>query len=111
ESCINAAYWWWNPGQPSYAQNLAQFWNTYTQVAVKYATLCEETGVEMFSLGTETDHLFRTRTSTTWKNHFAIQLTQMVGAVRAAYSGLVTYDQHWLALAHPEQFDGGDAER
>jgi hypothetical protein len=107
QACINPAFWWWNPTHPNYAQNVAQFWNTYTEVAVKYGSLCQEMGVEMFSLGTETDHLFRTRTSSTWTNHFGTQLTQMVRAVRAVYSGLLTYDQHWLVLARPQNFDGG----
>ena len=41
QACINPTYWWWNPAHPNYAANVAQFWNTYTQVAVKYGTLCQ----------------------------------------------------------------------
>jgi glycosyl hydrolase family 113 len=109
--CINPAYWWWNPSHPDHAANVTQFWTTYTQVAVKYATICQQVGVEMFSLGTETERLFRTRPSNTWLNDFHTQLGQLVSAVRAVYSGRVTYDQQSEVLAHPQFFDGGAGSR
>ena len=107
EACINSGYWWWNPSHPSYARNVAQFWSTYIQVAVKYATMCQQLGIDIFSLGTETGRLFRTRTSTTWPKHFRNELSQMVAAVRSVYSGQLTYNQEYSIFAHPEWFDGG----
>jgi len=107
EACVNPLYWWWNPSHPSYSSNVAQFWDSYTSVAVKYGALCQQLGVELFSLGTETDNLFRTRPSNTWTNSFAPQLTRMVSAVRAVYSGLLTYDQLYSVLTEPQYSDGG----
>ena len=50
---------------------------------MKYAALAEAQGVERFSLGTETDNLFRTRAAGgTYTNHFRTQLQSMVDAVR-----------------------------
>ena len=108
EQCLNPALWWWNPSHPSHAANLAEFWRSYTAVAVKYAGLSQQWGVEMFSLGTETETLFRTRPSGDWTNSFLSQLQQMVSAVRGVYSGFVTYDMHYSAIQHPEYFNGGN---
>ena len=108
--CLNPVSWWWNPSHPDYSKNLAIFWNTYTQVAVKYGILSEQLGVDMYSLGTETDNLFRSRPAQApYTNDFKPQLTQMVEAVRAVYSGLLTYDQHFqaLTLPFPLEFGGG----
>lgn len=102
-ACINPAYWWWNPSHQSHAANVATFWATYTQVAVKYAKLAQQLGVGMFAIGEETDRLFRTRSSTRFPNHFRNELSQMVGAVRAEYTGLLTYGQNAsVYFDHPE---------
>lgn len=106
--CINPAYWWWDPSHPDHATNVAQFWTTYTEVAVKYATMAQQLGGDLFGLGSEQDNLFRTRPGQApYTNDFRTQLTQMVAAVRAVYSGLVTIEQHWHAFAHPEYYGGG----
>jgi hypothetical protein len=106
--CINPTDWWWTPTHPNHAANVAQFWNSYTQLAVKYGAIAQQLGVEMYSLGTETENLFRTRPGArTYTNDFRTQLTTMVASVRAVYSGLLTYDQFSNALVHPEFFDGG----
>jgi hypothetical protein len=79
------------------------FWSTYTDVAVKYARMAQQLGVEMFSLGSESDRLFRTRTSARFPEHFRVQLAGMVAAVRAEFSGIVTYNQQsFVHDAHPE---------
>ena len=52
----------------------------------------------MYSLGTETERLFRTRSGGDyWVNHFGPQLRSMVDRVRAVYSGLLTYDMGYKA--------------
>jgi hypothetical protein len=108
QRCINRSYWWWSPSHPDHKRNVAQFWDSYRSLAVKYATLSKQLGVDMYSLGTETDNLFRSRPAMApYTNDFKPQLTQMVAAVRAVYPGLLTYDQHWLAVSQPQLFGGG----
>lgn len=107
--CIADNDWWWNPSHPLYATNVNLFFKSYTQVAVKYAALGQQAGVDLFSLGTETDHLFKTRPDAPpAANHFKSQLLEMVAAVRAVYRGLLTYDQGWDAIQYPERFFGGN---
>jgi hypothetical protein len=108
DQCLNPSLWWWSPSHPSHATNLAIFWTTYTELAVKYATMAQQLGVDMFSLGTETDRLYRTRADgTAFPNHFKTELAQMVAAVRSVYSGTLTYDQHYSTLTHPEWLGSG----
>lgn len=107
--CIAAADWWWNPYHPQHTTKVAQFWNSYQQIAVRYAALAQQLGVDLYSLGTETDNLFRTRVGSNplYSNHFKSQLLAMVAAVRNVYSGVLTYDQSSGALAHPDWTGGG----
>lgn len=101
--CIDASTWWWSPTHPQHAGNVAAFWSSYTDVAVRYATFAQEHGVELFALGEETDRLFRTRSSARFPESFAPQLTRLVSAVRAVYGGRLTYGQQsFVNLAHPE---------
>ena len=90
--------WPWRPGHPDHRRFVAEFWETYTQHAVHVARLAEEEGVRLFSLGTETDSLFRTRPGGHFTNDFGSELLAMVSRVRAVYSGLLTYDQHYGVL-------------
>src|SRR5712691_12930781 len=62
DNCLNPAFWWWNPTHLNYTINVATFWKSYTEIAVKYAAMAQQHGVDILSLGTETDRLFRTRT-------------------------------------------------
>jgi hypothetical protein len=102
-NCVNPAYWWWSPAHPDHAANVARFWSTYTDVAVKYARMAQQLGVEMFSLGAESDRLFRTRPSARFPSDFRSELSRLVAAVRAEYQGLVTYSQQsFVHLPHPE---------
>ncbi|RZI41125.1 DUF4214 domain-containing protein [Herbaspirillum sp. HC18] len=108
QACINPAYWWWDPAHPDHAKNTGIFWSNYTEVAVKYARIAQQTGVEMYAVLTEQDNLVRTRAgSPPYTNHFKPQLTNLVSAVRAQYAGLLTYDQQHITFAKPSEFAGG----
>jgi hypothetical protein len=103
-TCIGASNWWWNPDHPLHAANLATFWNSYTAIATKYAAIAQQTGAEIFSLGTETEGLFRTRATAPWTDDYSAQLQAMVAAVRQVYRGWLTYDQHYDALVTRSYF-------
>ncbi len=98
--------WPWSPAHPDHQRFVAEFWQTYTEQAVHFGKLAEEEGVKMYSLGTETDRLFRTRTGVHWPNDFGDELKAMVAGVRAVYDGLLTYDMHYSVLQYAEYFDG-----
>ena len=49
------------------------------------ARIAQEEGVRLYSLGTETNNLFRTRSGGDWPNHYGAQLKDMVRRVRAVY--------------------------
>ena len=101
-------FWPWRPDHPDHQRFVAEFWETYTQQAVHFARLAEEEGVGLYSLGTETERLFRTRSGgARWPNDFGQELQSMVARVRAVYSGLVTYDMHYDALITADFYDPG----
>ena len=100
--------WPWRPDHPDHARFVAEFWRTYADQAVHIARIAEEEGVRMFSLGTETENLFRTRSvDNYWPNHFKQELQSMVRRVREVYSGYVTYDMHYTALTQADHFGTG----
>ena len=92
---IRREFWPWSPEHPEHDRFVAEFWRTYTDQAVHFARMCQQEGVRMYSLGTETEALFRTRpTDDHWRNDFADELHVLVDRVRAVYDGLVTYNMH-----------------
>ena len=95
---VRSEHWPWRPDHPDHQRFIAEFWETYTQQAVHFARLAAQEGVVMYSLGTETDRLFRTRSGGHWPNHFGTELKSMVAGVRAVYDGLLTYDMHYTAV-------------
>ena len=103
---IDPEFWPWWPSHPDHERFVAEFWRTYTEQAVHFARIAQEEGVRMFSLGTETDSLFRTRHGGYWPNDFLRELRTMVASVRAVYDGLVTYDMHWRAYVHDRNVPG-----
>lgn len=108
--CIAAGDWWWNPAHADHAAKVQAFFDSYRQVAVKYATLAESAGVELYSIGTETENLFRTRSSGgAYTNNFLAHLQTMVGAVRAVYGGALTYDQSSELYFRPGTYGGSSA--
>jgi hypothetical protein len=96
DSNISSDYWPWAIGHPNHASFVSEFWETYTEQAVHFATIAQDEGVSLYSLGTETECLFRTRSDdgTDWPNNFRTQLESMVSAVRNVYKGELTYDMH-----------------
>jgi hypothetical protein len=101
---FTAEEWPWLPGHPDHAIFVSQFWDSYTAQAVHFATIAEEEGASLFSLGTETDHLFRTRTEGQWVTEFGDEIRHMVAEVREVFSGSVTYDQLVWTLLEPEVY-------
>lgn len=99
--------WPWSLDHPDHERFVAEFWETYTQQAVHFARIAEEEGVSMYSLGTETDYLFRTRSGDVWPNHFGKELKTMVERVRCVYSGLLTYDMHTSVFIWPHDYGPG----
>ncbi len=95
---IHPDFWPWRPSHPGHERFVAEFWESYAQQAIHFARIAQEEGAAMYSLGTETERLFRTRSGGDyWVNHFGPQLRSMVDRVRAAYSGLLTYDMSYSA--------------
>lgn len=96
-------YWSWNPEHPAHLEFVDEFFPSYTRLAVRYARSCEEEGVTLFSLGTETDGLFRTRQtgSSYWTTGFYDELPEMVESMRAVYSGSITCDMVWASPTKP----------
>ena len=99
--------WPWALDHPNHDSFVAEFWQTYTDQAVHFGELAESTGVEMYSLGTETERLFRTRSGGSWPNDFGAELTTMVNSVQSVYSGLLTYDMLYYALTDSDFFGPG----
>lgn len=75
-------------GQINFADNNDD-WNTwfanYTNFIRHYATLAEEQGVELFSIGCELEGT--THREADWRN--------VVGEVQTVYNGLITYAANW----------------
>ena len=105
---IRPENWPWRPDHPDHERFVAEFWQSYADQAVHFAQIAQEEGVRMFSLGTETENLFRTRSGGNyWPNHFRQELQSMVRRVREVYSGIVTYDMHYTALTQADHFGTG----
>ena len=96
---IRPEHWPWRPSHPDHDRFVREFWETYTREAVHFAKIAQQEGVGMYSLGTETDVLFRTRpTSSYFANDFGPELRIMVDSVRSEYHGLLTYDMHYFTI-------------
>ncbi len=101
-------HWPWRPSHPDHARFVSEFWESYTEQAVHFARIAQEEGARMFSLGTETDRLFRTRAGGyNTATHFGEELGSMVEQVRAVYDGLLTYDMHYDVLKVPDFYGPG----
>ena len=103
---IDPAFWPWSLTHPRHDTFVEQFWASYTAQAVAIGKLAEAEGVTLYSLGTETDLLFRSRSGGNWPNAYGDQLRTMVKAVREVYSGLLTYDMLSPIIQAPNDFFG-----
>ena len=102
-------HWPWLPSHPDHNVFVREFWSTYTDQAVHYAVIAQEEGVRMYSIGTETDSLVRTRSGGDyWVNDFHNELRTMVESVRARYDGRLTYDMHPVAVLYRDFFVGSE---
>lgn len=97
-AAILPEYWPWRTDHPQHTQFVAEFWRTYTDCLVHIATIAEEEGVEMLTLGTETDRLFRSRSSNRFPNNFLQELLNLSGSVRRVYNGMLGYEQNYSTL-------------
>jgi hypothetical protein len=107
EPNVMPEFWPWAIDHPDHQRFVAEFWETYTGQAVHFGQLAEEEGVALYSLGTETESLFRTRPSEQFPNDFGEELRVMVAAVREVYSGPLTYDMHYSAFTSSEVWGPG----
>jgi len=103
---IDPKFWPWSLTHPQHDSFVERFWASYTAQAVAIGRLAEAEGVRLYSLGTETDLLFRSRSGGNWPNAYGDQLRAMVKAVREVYSGLLSYDMLSPIIQAPNDFYG-----
>jgi hypothetical protein len=104
---VSREYWPWDPEHPMHDEFVAEFFSTYTAQLVHYARIAEAEGVGLLALGTEMDMLFRTRPGgSRWPTEFSSQLRAMVDAVRAEYSGMLTYEVNHHRFIHTPTIPG-----
>ena len=105
---IKPENWPWRTDHPDHQRFTAEFWETYAQQAEHFASIAEDAGVALFSLGTETDALFRTRPDPGYMiNDFGDELRSMVDRVRAVYSGRLTYNMHYSTVMYADHYGRG----
>ncbi len=105
---IKPENWPWRTTHPDHERFTAEFWETYTRQAEHFASIAEDAGVALFSLGTETDALFRTRPDSGYMiNDFGAELRSMVDRVRAVYSGRLTYNMHYSTIMYADHYGRG----
>ena len=116
EPAVQPENWPWRPEHPDHRRFVAEFWETYADQAVHFARIAEDEGAALYSLGTESDRLFRSRPdpadptrpgSGHMYNDFGDELRSMVDRVRAVYSGRLTYDMQPLALLNENHYGIG----
>lgn len=106
-SSILLENWPWALDHPDHTEFLKSFFNSYTSCAQHIAEICEQNNVELFSLGTETDLLFRTRSGNDWPDNYRNELKAMVDSVRKVYSGKISYDMFYDNLINNDWWGPG----
>ncbi len=100
-------HWPWRPDHPDHERFVSEFWESYTEQVVHFASIAQQEGARMFSLGTETDRLFRTRAGGHAATHFGEELGSMTDRVRNVYDGALTYDMHYDVFRAPDFYGPG----
>ena len=90
----NAGEWrtYYNPS------DVATFFSSYQTMIVREATLAQANGATLFCIGTELDQLAGSAYETYWDN--------IISAVRAVFSGKLTYSADWDDALSPWQYGG-----
>lgn len=104
---ILAENWPWALDHPDHAAFVNSFFSSYAESAAHIAAICEDQGVEMFSIGTETERLFRTRSGGSWENNYLDGLLKITNSVREVYTGALTYDMTYEATTARDFFGAG----
>ena len=104
---ISPEYWPWRIDHPQHQEFVAEFWQSYTDAVVHVASIAEEEGVNMMTLGTETDRLFRSRSGEHWPNHFLNEMQSMVSQVRSVFTGQLGYEEHYGAIVNRDYLGVG----
>jgi len=104
---LRPEFWPWATDHPDHEEFVREFWESYAEQAVHIARIAEAEGAGLYCIGTETDGLFRTRSGGRWPNHFLDEITAMVEAVRAVYSGNLAYEQHYGSTVQTDYFGPG----
>ena len=97
----------WSLDHPDHEDFVKEFWDTYTKQAVHFGELAQDTGIEMYSLGTETDYLFRSRSGGYWENDFNSELVNLISSVRSVYNGDLTYNMFYQAIVDRDFYGPG----
>lgn len=100
---VSEETWRWSPRHADHDRFVSEFFRTYTEQAVHVGRLAEEEGVDLYSLGTETESLFRIAPAFPGDRDYRDELAAMVEAVRRVYSGRLTYDQVSSVLRQGEE--------
>lgn len=96
---VQREHWPWARNHPEHTFFVRRFWHSYTREVLHFARIAQAEDVRMFSIGTETPNLFRTRAGGGYfVNDFAQQLRTLVERVRSVYEGLLTYNMHFIAI-------------
>lgn len=90
-----AADWPWDTTNTNNKNFVKSFWNSYTQVSLYHAKLCQELGVELFEVGAESQELFRSANiGTKYKVNYKTQIQTLMDSVRKYYTGKIAYYMH-----------------
>ena len=100
-------FWPWGIEHPKHESFVKKFWETYTDQAIHFAEIAESLGVTLFSLGTETERLFRSRSGDYWPNDYGGYLRAMADTVKSVYNGKLTYDMSYDALTANDFYGPG----
>ncbi len=83
---------------PTSPAQVSNFFSTYQTIIVQQATAAQQAGAGVFCIGTELDQLTGPAFATQWDS--------IITAVRAVFSGKLTYSADWNDSQSPWQYGG-----